>query len=365
MRDHAHVARPAADEGRTPIDDECGDGMAVGILGTGSYLPVEEVTNRDLMARVPDADPEWVSRKTLIQARRFAAPDEAASDLAAHAARAALRQAGITAADIDFLIVSTSTPDQPQPPTSTLVQNAIGARRAACFDINVVCAGWVFGLALAHSLVVVNPGARVLVIASDVYSRILDFEDRRTAVLFGDGAGAAVVGTVRQGYGILDLELISRGDASELIHVDAGGSRLPASEKTVANGDHYFRMDGRGVRDFVAGGVPPAIDGLLRRTGVRAGGVDHFIPHQANGVMLQELVEQAGLQTARTHVTLDRYGNVGSASVPVTLDEAARSGALRDGDLVLLAGFGGGMSVGACLLRWGPTAAVSADPRPF
>ena len=337
--------------------------MAVGILGTGSYLPAEVVTNRDLRIRVPDADPEWVSRKTLIRARRFAAPDEAASDLAAHAARAALEQAGLAASDIDFLIVSTSTGDSPQPPTSTLVQAAIGANRAACFDINVVCAGFVFGVALAHSLVVVNPGAKVLVIASDVYSRILDFEDRRTAVLFGDGAGAAVVGTVRPGYGILDMELLSRGDASDLIRVDAGGSRLPTSEKTVANGDHYFRMDGRGVRDFVADGVPPALDVLLRRTGVQAGGVDHFIPHQANGVMLEDLVVRAGLQDARTHLTLDRYGNVGSASVPVTLDEAARSGALRDGDLVLLAGFGGGMSVGACLLRWGAVAAVPARPR--
>jgi 3-oxoacyl-[acyl-carrier-protein] synthase-3 len=332
--------------------------MAVGILGTGSYLPAEVVTNRDLMIRVPDADPEWVSRKTMIRQRRFAAPDEAASDLAAHAARAALEQARLSADDIDFLIVSTSTGDSPQPPTSTLVQEAIGAKRAACFDINVVCAGFVFGMALAHSLVVVNPGAKVLVIASDVYSRILDFSDRRTAVLFGDGAGAAVVGAVQQGYGILDLELVSRGDAADLIHVDAGGSRLPASEKTVANGDHFFRMDGRGVRDFVASGVPPALDALLRRTGVTAQGVDHFIPHQANGVMLQELVADAGLQNARTHMTLDRYGNVGSASVPVTLDDAVRAGALRDGDLVLMAGFGGGMSVGACLLRWGPTSAA-------
>jgi 3-oxoacyl-(acyl-carrier-protein) synthase III len=331
--------------------------MAVGILGTGSYLPIEEITNRDLLIRVPDADPEWVTRKTHIRSRRFAAPDEAASDLAAHAARAALERSGLAAEDIDFLIVSTSTGDSPQPPTSTLVQEAIGAKRAACFDINVVCAGFVFGMALAHSLVTVNPSAKVLVIASDVYSRILDFSDRRTAVLFGDGAGAAVVGTVRPGYGILDLELVSRGDASDLIHVDAGGSRLPASEKTVANGDHYFRMNGRGVRDFVAEGVPPALDALLRRTGVLAGGVDHFIPHQANGVMLQELVEAAGLQNARTHLTLDRYGNVGSASVPVTLDEAARSGALRDGDLVLMAGFGGGMSVGALMMRWGPTSA--------
>ena len=337
--------------------------MAVGILGTGSYLPSAVVTNADLSARVPGADPDWISRKTMIEARRYAADDEAASDLAAHAAHAALDDAGLHPAEIDFLIVSTSTGDMPQPPTATLVQGLIGAERAACFDINVVCAGFVFALALAESLITVNPGARALVIASDVYSRILDFTDRRTAVLFGDGAGAVVVGAVPDGYGIIERELVSRGDAAGLIQVKAGGSRMPASPFTVVNGAHYFRMDGRGVRDFVNDGVPPALELLLKRAGVTTGDVHHFVPHQANGMMLRDLVVEAGLERAVTHLTLDRYGNVGSASVPVTLDEAARGGAFRDGDLVLLAGFGGGMSVGACLLRWGPTSAGPASPR--
>ncbi|MEV4281969.1 3-oxoacyl-ACP synthase III family protein [Actinoplanes xinjiangensis] len=327
--------------------------MAVGILGTGSYLPERVVTNVDLLALVPDADPEWVSRKTLIEARRFAAPDEAASDLAAHAARAALRRAGVTAAEIDYIIVSTSTGDSPQPPTSNLVQHTIGATGAACFDVNAVCAGFVFALSVANGLLQAQPDALVLVIASDVYSRILDFGDRRTAVLFGDGAGAAVVGRVADGYGIIDLELASHGDANDLIHVKAGGSRLPASAQTVADGDHYFRMNGRGVRDFVATGVPPALDALLRRNEFKAEDVDHFVPHQANGIMLQELVDAAGLRNAHTHLTLPWYGNVGSASLPVTLDDANHNGSLRDGELVLLAGFGGGMSLGACLLRWG------------
>ncbi|MFF5084298.1 3-oxoacyl-ACP synthase III family protein [Actinoplanes sp. NPDC000266] len=339
--------------------------MGVGILGTGSYLPVEVVTNEDLVRRVPDADPAWVSRKTMIEARRFAAPDEAASDLAAKAAVQALEASGLEAVDIDYLIVSTSTGDSPQPPTSTLVQEKIGADRAACFDINVVCAGFVFGVALANSLIATSPGAKVLVIATDIYSRILDFGDRRTAVLFGDGAGAAVMGAVPDGYGLLDLELVSRGEANELIHVPAGGSRLPASAETVANGDHYFKMNGRGVREFVNSGVPPAFETLLKRAGVAVDEVDHFVPHQANGVMLAELVEATGLTAATTHLTLDRYGNVGSASVPVTLDDAARKGALKDGDVVLMAGFGGGMSVGACLLRWkAPTSAGSASSTP-
>jgi 3-oxoacyl-[acyl-carrier-protein] synthase-3 len=331
--------------------------MAVGILGTGSYLPERAVTNTELAAMVPGADPEWVTRKTMIEARRFAAPDEATSDLAAKAAGRALARAGLTAADIDYLIVSTSTPDMPQPPTASLVQSLLGTDRAAAFDINVVCAGFVFALDLAHSLVAQHPGAKALVVAADVYSRILDFSDRRTAVLFGDGAGAAVVGAVPEGFGVLGTELASRGDAAALIHVDAGGSRRPASAETVANGDHYFRMNGRGVRDFVNDHVPPVLAELLDRVDLHAKDIDHFVPHQANGVMLKELVDLAGLDGAHTHLTLDRYGNVGSASVPVALDEAARSGTMRPGDLVLLAGFGGGMSVGATVLRWGATPA--------
>ncbi|WP_041832441.1 3-oxoacyl-ACP synthase III family protein [Actinoplanes sp. N902-109] len=323
-----------------------------GILGTGAYVPEHEVTNEELVQRVTDTTPEWIAGKTLIEARRFAAPHEATSDLATAAARAALEDAGIAAARVDYLIVSTSTGDSPQPPTASLVQHALGAGRAACFDINVVCAGFVFGLALAQSLIAVRPDAVVLVVAADVYSRILDFDDRRTAILFGDGAGAAVLGAVPEPYGLIDSELITRGDAHELIHVKAGGSRLPASAQTVADGDHYFRMNGRGVRDFVVAGVPPVLAGLLGRAGITPGQVDHFVPHQANGMMIRELVTAAGLTSARTHLVLDRLGNTGSASAAIALDQAARDGEIKDGDLVLLAGFGGGMSVGAAVLRW-------------
>ena len=325
----------------------------VGILGTGSYLPERVVTNAELATFVRGADPDWALRKTLIEARRFAADHEATSDLAVKAAENALTNARISADRIDYLIVSTSTGDSPQPPTSSLVQNAIGATRAACFDINVVCAGFVFALQLGRSLVVANPGAVVLVVAADIYSRILDFDDRRTSVLFGDGAGAAVLGAVAPPYGIVDVELITRGDAHKLIYVEAGGSRRPASAESVADGGHWFRMDGRGVRDFVLDGVPPVLNDLLKRAGRTPEDVHHFVPHQANGMMIGELVEASGLQDAQTHLVLDRYGNTGSASIPIALDEAARSGALADGQLVLLAGFGGGMAVGASLIRWG------------
>ncbi|WP_305783485.1 3-oxoacyl-ACP synthase III family protein [Symbioplanes lichenis] len=323
-----------------------------GILGTGSYVPEHEVTNEALVDRVTDTTAEWITRKTKIEARRFAAPDQATSDLAIRAGAAALEHAGLRAGDLGHIIVATSTGDSPQPPTAALVQHALGAGCAAAFDINVVCAGFVFGLSLARAIVAADPATKVLVIGADVYSRILDFDDRRTAILFGDGAGAAVVGAVPDPYGILDVELVTRGDAHELIHVKAGGSRLPASAQTVADGDHFFRMNGRGVRDFVVEGVPPVLHKLLTRTGYAPEEVAHFVPHQANGVMIDELVAAAGLTSARTHLVLDKFGNTGSGSAAVALDAAARAGALTDGDLVLMAGFGGGMSVGATLMRW-------------
>ncbi|MEU6994432.1 ketoacyl-ACP synthase III [Streptomyces sp. NPDC046465] len=327
----------------------------VGILATGSYVPKNEVGNEAIAARA-GVTAEWIERKTQIRSRRFAAPHEATSDLAIRAGAEALARAGLSADRLDYIIVSTSTGDFPQPPTSYLVQDGLDARSAACFDVNVVCSGFVYALALAQSLVAVRPEAIVLVIGADLYSRVLDFDDRRTAVLFADGAGAALVGSVPAPYGMIGVELASRGDAHGLIRVEAGGSRNPASARTVAEGGHFFRMEGREVRDFVAEHVPPVLTTLAERAGVTLDEVVHFVPHQANGVMLDELVARAGLERAHTHRTLGTHGNMGSASVPVALDEANRSGAVSPGDLVLLAGFGGGMSIGASLLIWGATA---------
>ncbi|MBZ4016057.1 3-oxoacyl-ACP synthase III family protein [Streptomyces purpurogeneiscleroticus] len=326
--------------------------QAVGILGTGSYVPKEEVTNAEIAGRV-GVETEWIERKTQITARRYAAPSEATSDLAAAAARKALEQSGLEAPEIDYLIVATSTGDLPQPPTAYLVQDLIGATNAACFDINVVCSGFVYGLALAQSLIQQRPAVRALVIAADVYSRCLDFSDRRTAVLLGDGAGAAVLGATSSPYGFVGFELASRGDAQRLIRVEAGGSRLPASHTTLAEGQHFFRMDGRGVRDFVMEHFPPLARKLAHSAGVPLEEVQHFVPHQPNGVLLTRLTEHAGLTRAQTHRTLERYGNMGSASAAVTLDEAHRAGRFNDGDLLLIGTFGGGMSLGAALLRWG------------
>ncbi|MEU5397670.1 ketoacyl-ACP synthase III [Streptomyces sp. NPDC005963] len=323
----------------------------LGIVGTGSHLPDREVSNKEV-AEWCGVTAEWIEERTEILTRRYAAPDEATSDLAARAATRALRAADITADQLDYLIVSTSTGDAPQPPTAYLVQNAIGASRAACFDINVVCSGFVYGLEVARSLLAGRPRGHALVIGADIYSRILDHGDHRTAALLGDGAGAAVVGPVAEGYGFLGTELSSDGAAHHLIRVEAGGSRNPSTARTLADGGHFFRMDGRAVRDFVMDNVPPVLDRLMQRAGVRADDIDHLVPHQPNGVLLRRLVERTGITRAHTHRTLERYGNVGSASVPVALDDACRTGRIHDGDLTLLAGFGGGMSVGATLMRW-------------
>ena len=326
-------------------------GNAVGIIATGSYVPKDEITNEDVAALV-GCDVEWIERKTEIRTRRYAAPTEAASDLGARAAERALESAGIPAGRLDYIIVSTGTGDSPQPPTSYLVQHLIGASNAACLDISVACSGFVYGLELARTLLTMRPGGYALVLCAEVFSRFADFSDRRTAVLLGDGAGAAVVGAVPESYGIIDIDLSSRGDANELIRIDAGGSRTPASHETVDGGGHYVRMDGRGVRDFVMENVPPKLAALVARTDIGLDQVDHFVPHQPNGVLLRELADACGFANAQTHRTVERYANMGSASVPVTLDDANRSGALKDGDLVVIAGFGGGMAIGACLVRW-------------
>ena len=323
-----------------------------GILGTGSYLPTEIVSNAAVGARC-GASEEWILRKTGIRSRHYAAPYEAASDLAVHAGAAALADAGTGPDQIGLIVVATSTPDHPQPATACLVQDRLGARVAAAFDLNSVCSGFVYALVAATGLLAADPRAGcALVIGADVYSRIIDPADRRTAVLFGDGAGAAVIGPVPRGQGLLGWHLDSRGEHHAMIGVEAGGSRIPASAETVADDRHRFRMDGRAVREFVAAELPATVRALVSDLEIAPEEIDHLIPHQANDVLLGEMFPALGLPRARMHRPVAAHGNTGAASIPVALDLANRAGALRRGDLVMLAGFGGGMSLGTALLRW-------------
>ncbi|WP_331618166.1 3-oxoacyl-ACP synthase III family protein [Streptomyces sp. CA-278952] len=339
----ARSATPTA-----PFHRNAGGGKtANGILGCGAYLP-ERVVGSDEAGAWAGVTGEWIETKTGIRARRYAHPDQAASDLAEQAAHEALRDAGLSADQLSLIVVATSTPDSPQPPTACLLQDGIGARHAAAFDLNAVCSGFVYAAEAASRMV--PPGGFALVVGVDIYSRIIDPADRRTVSLFGDGAGAVVVGPVPEGRGVIATHLASYGDHHDLIKVPAGGSRIPASKESLQDGLHYFTMNGYGVRTFVRDRLPGAVHSLLANAEVDPAEVRHFVPHQANGRMIDELLPELDLSQAVVHRTLEQYGNTGAASLPVTLAAARQE--IAPGDLVLLAGFGGGMSTGLMLLRW-------------
>lgn len=324
----------------------------VGILGTGSYLPARRVGNTEAGAAA-GVDDAWIRARTGIRNRHWAAGEEATSDLAVAAARDALVAAGVAAGDLGHVILATSTPDAPQPPTACTVAARLGTPPAtAAFDINAVCSGFVVALGLGHALFSAGDPRPVLVVGADIYSRSLDLSDRRTAVLFGDGAGAAVLGPVAAGRGIRASRLLTFGEQRELIGVVAGGTRLPATAETLDKGLHFFTMNGRAVREFVLDRIPAAVADFLASAGVAPHEIRHVVPHQANAKLVTDLFGRLGLPEARLHLSADEQGNTGAASVPATLDAAARAGNLRPGDLVLLVGFGGGMAAGLCLLHW-------------
>lgn len=323
----------------------------IGVLGTGSYRPSRIVTSDDVGAPA-GVTGDWVARKTGIRERRWAKPDEATSDLAVAAAREALDDAGVPASHVSLVVVATSTPDSPQPPTASVVAAGIGAdEHAAAFDVNVVCSGFVYALTVAEQLLRAAEPAYGLVVGTDLYSRILDPTDRRTVVLFGDAAGAVLMGPADR-RSIVASRLLGAAGEQDLIGVAGGGSRLPASEETIAEGEHFFRMNGRAVRDFVTTRVPAAIRSFLADQGLRPEDIDHLIPHQANGRIIAELADDLGFANSRVHTTFADSGNTGAASVPLTLARAAREGRLRSGDRVLLVAFGGGMALGMTLLSW-------------
>jgi 3-oxoacyl-[acyl-carrier-protein] synthase-3 len=322
-------------------------------MGTGSSLPERIVPNQDLAdgLGIPD---NWIVDKTGICARRVARPDEATSDFAIRASRRALCNAGIRSEDLDLIIVGTSTPDHPQPATACLVQNTLGASRAAAFDVNAVCSSFVYALETARSLLSADLDTTyALVIGADVYSRQLDYRDRRTCVLFGDGAGAVVLGpSDKAGYGVIASKLISDGSLYELVMVPGGGTRIPLTTETLASGAGYFKMRGRDVREYVERVFPELLHSLVEKAGYTLSDLELVIPHQANGVMLRDCARKLGLPDEKLYCTYRNYGNTGAASIPITLDDAVLKQQLPPGALIALVGFGGGMTAGGLLLRW-------------
>jgi acetoacetyl-CoA synthase len=335
------------------------------ILGTGSYLPECVLTSAELGDRL-GVGGQWITDRTGIRERRVASAQEATSDLATQAAQRALDAAGVEATDVDLIVLATSTPDRPMPATACLVQANLGATRAAAFDVDAVCSGFVYAFTVAHALLMSDATrSTALVIGADTYSRILDYTDRRTAALFGDGAGAVVLrkspGT---DGGVLATTMSSDGTAADLVQIPAGGSRTPPSPQTLDARQHYIAMRGGDVRRLAAKVLPSVVTDLLGATGLSLSDIDLIVPHQANGVMLAELAVALELPPAAMHLTVDRFGNTGAGSIPITLDDAASSGRIGPGATLLLVAFGGGMTWGGIALRWMyPSANPGTGPR--
>lgn len=326
--------------------------MNTTIVGTGSYLPERVLSNAELGASL-DVPEQWIIDKTGIKERRIAASYQVTSDLAAEACRRALSAAGIEPDDVDVIILATATKDQPIPATASIVQAKIGASRAAAFDVDAACTGFVYAYVLAHSLLVADAQCRtVLVVGAELYSRFLNYEDKRTCVLLGDGAGAVVLTKTEGGAGLLSRALVSDGTRADLVQIPAGGSRQPASTATVTTHDHFLTMRGREVRDLAAKVLPELIAELLTSAELELSDVRLIVPHQANGVMLAEWADALRLPNGQMHTTVQEYGNTGAASVPITLDDAVRRGLIANDDAVVLVAFGGGMTWGGVIVRW-------------
>jgi 3-oxoacyl-[acyl-carrier-protein] synthase-3 len=323
-----------------------------GILGVGSYVPPQVVTNDDLAKRLDTSD-DWIASRTGIRARRVAAADVATSDMAAAAGERALADAGLTASDLDLIVVATSTPDYPGsfPSTAAVVQNLLGARQAAAFDLGAVCAGFAYALHVTAQLVRSGAQRCVLVIGAETFSRIINWEDRSTAVLFGDGAGAAVVGEVSDG-GYLGGVLGADGSGGPLLQVAAGGSRMPLTASCIESRQNTIFQNGKEVYKFAVSIMGDAAAQAVESVGLQTSDVDLFIPHQANIRIIQKAAERMGLPMERVFVNLDRYGNTSAASIPLALDEAVKAGRIVPGALVVLVGFGAGLTWGANVLRW-------------
>ncbi|MFD1267735.1 beta-ketoacyl-ACP synthase III [Paenibacillus motobuensis] len=324
---------------------------SVGIIGTGKYVPERVLTNADLEKMV-DTNDEWIVSRTGIRERHIAAPEQATSDLAYEAAVRALESAGMTADQLELIIVATITPDTSFPSTACILQDKLGAKNAAAFDLSAACSGFVYSMATANGFIQTGMYNNALVIGADTLSRITDYTDRNTCVLFGDGAGAVIVGEVPEGRGFLSFDLGAEGTGGDLLKLAAGGSRLPASEATVQGKQHYIYMNGREVFKFAVRVMGSATEEVLRKAGKTKEDIDLFVPHQANIRIIQSAMQRLDLPEEKCVINVDKYANTSAASIPLALVEAAEEGRIKEGDTVLLVGFGGGLTWGASVLVW-------------
>jgi 3-oxoacyl-[acyl-carrier-protein] synthase-3 len=321
------------------------------ITGTGACVPDRILTNSELEKMV-DTTGEWIVERTGIRERRIAAADQTSSDLAFGASKAALKSAGLKAKDLDLIIVATITGDMPLPSTACFLQDKLDAKNAAAFDVVAACSGFVYGLSVANAYVRSGVYRKVLVVGSEVLSKMTDWEDRTTCVLFGDGAGAAVVEATEEDRGIMSVRIHSDGSMWELLHTPAGGSKNPASKETVRKRQHFIRMKGNETFKVAVRTLESLVVETLEENRLKPSQLSLLIPHQANERIIQATAKRLNLPMERVVMNLDRYGNTSAASIPIALDEAVRTGRVRDGDYVLLEAFGGGLTWAAALLKW-------------
>jgi 3-oxoacyl-[acyl-carrier-protein] synthase-3 len=324
--------------------------IPVAVAGWGMAVPERRVTNDDL-ARMVDTNDAWISERTGIRERRWAGEGESTATLAIEAGAAAIKRADLCPSDIGCCIVATCTPEQPIPATAAFVQEGLGLRCGA-FDLDAACSGFVYALVVGASMVAAGGFGPVLVIGSETLSRVADPTDRSTCVLFGDGAGAVVLVPSAEAN-LLSWDLACDGSTAHLLAIPGGGSRLPTTAESVAAGDHWLKMEGREVYRRAVRAIVDSAEKAMAAAGLDAAAIDLFVPHQANLRIIEGAASRLGFPSGRVFVNIERYGNTSAASVPIALAEAADEGRLHDGDLVLLSGFGAGMSWASAVLRWG------------
>lgn len=328
---------------------------ASSIIGTGSYLPDKVLTNDDL-SKIVDTSDEWITTRTGIKERHIAAEDQATSDLASEAARRAMTSAGVTAEEIDLIVVATVTPDMFFPSTACIVQRKIGASNAVCFDISAACSGFLYALQVARHFLNAGSRATALVIGAEKLSSLVNWEDRNTCVLFGDGAGAVVIRAVdtdTEAPGrVLSTVMGSDGNLTDLLKVPGGGSALPITPENAASRPNTIHMEGRETFKHAVTRMCQASEEALEMAGLTKEDISLVIPHQANARIISVIADRLGVPPEKTFINLDKYGNTSAATIPIALDEAQRQGRLNKGDIVLLVAFGGGFTWASSVLRW-------------
>lgn len=324
---------------------------SVGITGVGKYIPEDVLTNQELSKMVDTSD-EWIMERTGIRERRIAKADVATSDLGTEAARAALKDANVKPEEIDLIIVATATPDHAFPSTACIIQKNLGLINAAAFDLSAACSGFVYGLATGSSFISSGAYKKILVIGAEVFSKIINWKDRNTCILFGDGAGACVLERCEDGYGILSFDLGADGNGGDCLIVPAGGSRIPTTSETVDKDLQYVQMDGKEVFKFGARIMEKATRNALEKANLTTEDLDFLVPHQANIRIIESAAKKLKINSEKLCINLDKYGNMSSASIPVTLEEVVKENRIKKGDIVVLVGFGAGLTWGSMAIRW-------------